>query len=199
MAMSEYGCKVCRVLDERGMNRYENRLVDQWQASSPNRKGYRQLAEWLNTMMLRREMDRAGLSTLGNEAESKYQRLNDGDETVAAEVRNDLCNEGIDVDSLDSDFVSYGVVRTHLKECLHLELDVQSTDWEEEAIEYTHKHASKKLEETVRSLLNKERLAACGDVEVHVSFEVECEGCHTRVPIDRAIRRGYITHEATQE
>jgi hypothetical protein len=65
--MSEYGCKVCRVLDEYGMERYEEQLLEQWQADPPNRKGYRQLAEWFNTLMLRREMDRAGLSTLGGE------------------------------------------------------------------------------------------------------------------------------------
>lgn len=197
--MSEYGCKVCRVLDERDMQRYEDRLVDQWIADSANRKGYRQLAEWLNTMMLRREMDRAGLSTLGNEPESKYQRLRGGDETVAAEVRSGLRNEGIDVDSLTTDFVSYGVVRTHLKECLDVDRDVETTEWEADAIGYTHEHASKKLEDAVRSLLNKDELSACGDVEVHVSFEVECEGCHTRVPIDRALRRGYIEQESVGE
>ena len=197
--MSEYGCKVCRVLDERDMQRYEDRLVEQWTASPPKRKGYRQLADWLNTMMLRREMDRVGLSTLGNEPESKYERLHGGDETVAAEVRSDLHNEGIDVDGLDTDFVSYGVVRTHIKECLGLDRNVESTDWETDAIEYTHEYASRKLEDTVRSLLNKDELSACGEVEVHVSFEVECEGCHTRVPIDRALRRGYIAPEATGE
>lgn len=197
--MSEYGCKVCRVLDERDMERYEDRLIDQWQADKPQRKGYRQLAEWLNTMMLRREMDRAGLSTLGNEPESKYERLRDDDETVAAEVRTDLRNEGIDVEDLDADFVSYGVVRTHIKECLGLDRDVESTDWEEDAIAYTRDHATGKLEDAVRSLVGKGELSACGDIDVHVTLEVECEGCHSRVPIDRALRRGYISQQAIDE
>ncbi len=197
--MSEYGCKVCRVLDERDMGRYEDRLIDQWQADSPQRKGYRQLTEWLNTMMLRREMDRAGLSTLGNEPESKYERLRDGDETVAAEVRTDLRNEGIDVDELDADFVSYGVVRTHLKDCLDLDRDVEPTDWEQDAIEYTRKHATGKLEDAVRSLINKGKVSACGEVDVHVTLEVECEGCHSRVPVDRALRRGYVSQQALEE
>ncbi|WP_336000754.1 rod-determining factor RdfA [Halorientalis halophila] len=197
--MTEYGCKVCRILDERDMERYERRLVDQWQADAAQRKGYRQLAEWLNTMMLRREMDRAGLSTLGNEPESKYERLTGDDETVAAEVRRDLRGEGIDVDELDADFVSYGVVRTHLTDCLGLERDVEATDWEADAIEYTREHATGKLEDAVRSLVSKGNLAACGDVEVHVSFEVECEECHTQVPVERALRRGYITRDALEE
>lgn len=196
--MSEYGCKVCRVLDERDMERYEDRLVDQWQANKPQRKGYRQLTGWLNTMMLRREMDRAGLSTLGNEPESKYERLHDDDETVAAEVRTDLRNEGIDVEKLDADFVSYGVVRTHIKECLGLDRDVESTDWEKDAIEYTREHATGKLENAVRSLVGKGKLSACGDIDVHVTLEVECEGCHSRVPVDRALRRGYVSQQAEE-
>jgi len=197
--MNEYGCKVCRVLDERDMKQYEKRLTDQWQADKPQRKGYRQLADWLNTMMLRREMDRAGLSTLGNEPESKYERLRDDDETVAAEVRTDLRNEGIDVGELDADFVSYGVVRTHIKECLDLDRDVESTDWEEDAIAYTREHATGKLEDAVRSLVGKGELSACGDIDVHVTLEVECEGCHSRVPIDRALRRGYVSQQALEE
>jgi len=181
------------------MDRYEDRLIDQWQADKPQRKGYRQLAEWLNTMMLRREMDHAGLSTLGNEPESKYERLRDGDERVAAEVRTTLRNEGIDVDELDADFVSYGVVRTHLKECLGMDRDVESTDWEEDAIEYTREHATGKLEDAVRSLIRKDRLSACGEIDVHVTIEVECDGCHSRVPISRALRRGYVSQQAVEE
>jgi hypothetical protein len=197
--MSEHGCKVCRVLDERDMTQYKERLINQWQADKPQRKGYRQLAEWLNVMMLRREMDHAGLSTLGNEPESKYERLRNDDETVSAEVRTNLRNEGIDVDELDADFVSYGVVRTHLKQCLGLNRAVESTEWERDAIEYTRDHATGKLEDAVRSLVNKGELAACGDVDVHVTLEVECDGCHSRVPVDRAIRRGYVSQQAAEE
>ncbi|WP_222912847.1 rod-determining factor RdfA [Natrinema sp. SYSU A 869] len=189
--MSEYGCKVCRVLDEYGMERYEERLLEQWQADPSQRKGYRQLAEWFNTLMLRREMDRAGLSTLGDEAESKYERLQ-SDEAVAAEVATELENAGIPIETLRDDFVSYGVIRTHLKECLESDIDLSSGDWEQNAIEISRDHASTKIEEAVRSLRNKGRLTAGGDVSVSVTVELECENCHARVPSDRAIRREYV-------
>lgn len=177
------------------MERYEDRLVEQWRAEDPQRKGYRQLATWLNTLMLRREMDRAGLSTLGDEPDSKYERLTGDDETVAAGVRTDLRNQGIDVERLEADFVSYGVVRTHLRECLGVEREVEPAEWEADAIEFAHERATERLDEAVRSLVNKDELTACGDVTVHVSFEVECEGCHSRVPVERALRRGYIASD----
>ena len=189
--MTEHGCKVCRVLDERGMERYEDQLVDQWQAESPERKGYRQLAEWLNITMLRREMDRAGLSTLGQEAASKYERLRSADESVAEEVAAALSSAGIEVERLRDDFVSYGVVRTHLQDCLDLEYTAESGDWEAETIEMARDYAIKKVSEVVRSLSNKGGLEG-GELEVDVSVAIECGTCHAAVPVDRAVRRGYI-------
>lgn len=189
--MSEYECKVCRVLEERNMQRYEDRLVDQWQAEGPERKGYRQLAVWLNVTMLRREMDRAGLSTLGQEAASKYERLHSTDESVAQEVAVGLSSEGIDIERLREDFVSYGVIRTHLRECLDLEYTAESGDWEADTIEMARDYAERKISEAVRSLSNKGQLKR-DEIEVDVSIDIECETCHAVIPIDRAMRRGYI-------
>jgi len=189
--MSKYGCKVCRILDEYGMERYEEQLLEQWQADPPQRKGYRQLAEWFNTLMLRREMDRAGLSTLGDEAESKYERLR-ADETIAEEVATELANAGVPIERLRNDFVSYGVIRTHLKECLDSDVELASGEWEQDAIEIARDHADTKISEAVRSLRNKGQLTAGGDVAVSITAELECENCHARVPADRAIRRGYV-------
>jgi hypothetical protein len=189
--MSDFGCKVCRVLEERDMKRYEGRLLEKWQGSEAERKGYRQLARWLNVTALQREMDRAGLSTLGGEAESKYERLQ-GEQKIADEITESLSQAGIDVSRLSSDFVSYGVVRTHIKECLGAEREVTSSDWEQDAIKISRDHAETKFVEAVRSLDNKGKLAAGGDISVHVTADIECEACQAQVPLERAVRRGYI-------
>lgn len=191
--MSADGCKVCRVLDDHDMEHHESRLVEDWQADGPRRRGYRKLAEWLNVTMLRREMDAAGLETLGEEAESKYRRLTGEDPTVAAEVRGSLRDAGVPIEDLEDDFVSYGVVRTHLKECLGAEREHTSGEWEREAIEIARDRAAEKVREAVRSLVNKGKLDAAGDVSVHVDVELEDEATHVRVPAGRAIRRGYVS------
>jgi len=191
--MSEHGCKVCRVLTEYGLTGYEDRLVDQWTADRDRRKGYRALAEWLNVTLLRNAMDRAGLQTLGDEAESKYDRLC-ADDATADEVRNVLRGEGVPIDDLEGDFVSYGVVRTHLTDCLGLEREAESTDWEGDALDIATDHAESKAAEAVSSLRSKGRLDAGGGVDVHATVEVECEDCRTRVPVERALRRGYVCH-----
>lgn len=184
------GCKVCRVLESHDVEHYNDRLLEQWLAPKPQRKGYRKLARWLNVALLRRQMDRAGLPTLGEEAESKYDRLR-GDDSTAAEVRELLSAETIDVDQLERDFVSYGVIRTHMLECLGAEREETTTDWEREAIDIAVAHASKKVEEAVGSLVRKGNLEG-GSIVADVSVDVECEQCHTKVSLSRALRRGYV-------
>jgi hypothetical protein len=182
-------CKVCRVLHERGLEHYDDRLLSEWKGEE--RKGYRQLARWLNVTLLRREMDRAGLSTLGNEAESKYDRLQDGG-TTAEEVTDMLEHEGVAIGALRDDFVSYGVIRTHLKDCLGAEYEPkESTEWERDAIEITRSHARDKIDSAVQSLVNKGKLAT-DEVSVHLTVELECERCQARVPLRRAQRRGSL-------
>jgi len=184
-------CKVCSVLSKYDVEHYDDRLVDQWTAPKPERKGYRQLARWLNTNLLRREMDRGGLLTLADEVESKYERLQ-GDTATADELREHLLREGVPINELMSNFVSYGVVRTHLQECLDIEREAEASDWEAEAIRITRNHAKGKIVEAARSLRNKGEIQATEDMTVHVTAEIECESCHTRVPVERAMRRGYV-------
>lgn len=185
------GCKVCRVIERYGNENYDERLRDQWTAPTPERKGYRELARWLNISILRQEMGRAGMNTLAGEVESKYDRLR-GDDATAVELERQLAAEGINIDEVTGDFVSYGVIRTHLLECLGASREETTTEWEPRAIEIATDHAETKVREAVRSLLNKGELESSTDVTTHITTELECERCQTRVPLDRALRRGYL-------
>ncbi|MWV38433.1 MULTISPECIES: rod-determining factor RdfA [Natrialba] len=196
---TEYGCKVCRVLEDHDLEHYDERLLEEWRGDGSQRKGYRQLARWLNVTLLRREMDKVGLSTLGDEAESKYDRLRE-EGTTSSEVAAMLEREGIDVERLQDDFVSYGVVRTHLLDCLDAEYEKEeSSEWEREAIEIARNHAKEKIVSAVRSLERKGKLRGGEDITVHVDVDLECESCQTRVPLRRAIYRGELCDCATME
>lgn len=187
-----YGCKVCRVLDARGLDQYDERLLSEWRGESGQRKGYRQLARWLNITLVRREMDAVGLPTLGDEAESKYDRLR-GEDTNAIEMRNMLAGEGVDVEGLERDFVSYGVVRTHLTDCLDASYDPpEPSEWEPDTISIARDHALEKIRGAVSSLANKGELDTGGSVSVTLDVELECESCQTRIPLSRALRRGRV-------
>lgn len=191
-------CKVCRVLEKHGNEEYDDRLLSQWTAPGPERKGYRQLARWLNVNLLRQRMDSVGMNTLGGEVESKYDRLR-GADTTAEELEQQLAAAGIDIEELTEDFVSYGVVRKHILECLDASREESSTEWEPRAIDIATDRAETKIGEAVRSLLNKGELRSSDDTAVHVETELECEHCHTRVPLARALRRGYVCGCAEDE
>jgi hypothetical protein len=194
--MSEYGCKLCRVLDERGLADYDERMLAQWRGETGPRKGYRTLATDFNTTLLRREMDRAGVSTLGDEAESKYGRLTGDNEAVAREVREVLRGEGVPIDDLEADFVSYGAVRTHFKSCLEADYDPDisqtASDWERTTIDIARSTATEKTAEAVGALVSSGTLEIGGEPSIEVDISIECSSCHTRIPVDRAIRRGYV-------
>jgi hypothetical protein len=187
-----HGCKVCRVLAARDLGHYDDRILSEWRGDEDGRTGYRGLARWLNVTLLAREMERAGLPTLGGEPESKYERLR-GEDATAEEVATLLRREGVDVERLRDDFVSYGVVRTHILDCLDAEYEPEEpTDWEPAAIDVARDHARERIGESVRALVGKGRLEAGDGVSVHLAVELECETCGTRVPLDRALRRGAV-------
>ena len=191
--MTDYKCKLCRALDEWDLGHYDERMLRDWQRES-GRKGYRTLAREFNTMLLRRQMDRAGVSTLANEAESRYERLTGDDETVAHETREVLQREGLPIDDLERSFVSYGTVRTHLKDCLDAEHTPTKSDgtWTTRSIEIASEQAQEKTETALKSLATDGEVTIGGDPEIDVSITVACSECESRVNVERAIRRGYV-------
>ena len=187
--MTDHGCKVCRVLDERGLERFDDELVARWHGDSGERMGYRRLADWLNTTLLRREMARVGLPTGGGEARSRYERLTDDD--TAEAVRELLAREGVAVDALCEDFVSYSVVRTHLRDCLEEEREPSPpADWEVDRIAELEAYATAEAADAIRSLVNKGTLSAGGEVEPAVSIRVTCSSCGATVTVEEALSAG---------
>jgi hypothetical protein len=180
------------------MRDYEPILVEYWKGERGQRKGYRKLADWFNVTLLRREMDKAGVPTLGNEAESKYERLQ-GDDTVADEVRTTLRTDGVPVDELEDDFVSYGVIRTHLRDCLGAEYEFEAGDWERDAIEQARSYAESKISDAVQTAVSKGKIEAVGEISVTVSVDLKCGKTHANVPAERAFRRGYVSKPVSEE
>ncbi len=187
-------CKLCRVIEDRGLESREDRLVREWKGTEGARKGYRTLARELNVGLLRREMDRAGVTTLADEAESRYDRLTGDDETTARETRELLRREGVPVDELESAFVSYGTVRTHLTECLGEEYDPPESSgrWAGESVRIATETARERAEEAVESLVGRDELAVGGDPVVEATVTITCSACQSRVDAERAIRRGHV-------
>lgn len=191
--MTEAGCKVCRVLDRRGLTYLESELLARWRGEDGERMGYRRLADWLNAELLREAMGAAGMATVGGEARSRYERLTGDDEAVADAVADLLADAGVDVDALRGDFVSYGVVRTHLLDCLDATRPESGTsDWERAAVDRARRRAAEDAADALRSLVNGGDVAAGADPEVTVSLRASCPVCGAVRPVDAVLDDGRL-------
>ncbi|MFB6206347.1 MAG: rod-determining factor RdfA [Haloglomus sp.] len=187
--MNSARCKVCRVLDEWELQDLEEELLARWQGDPGERMGYRTLADWLNVTLLRREMSRAGLTTVGGVAALRYEQLT-GEERTSADLEGFFRHEGVSIDDVKRDFVSYGVVRTHLKECLDADREPRESStaaWTAESVAHTRRHAESKVKSAVQAAVNAGRLEVDGSPELTVSFELTCPACSTTVPVEEAL------------
>lgn len=187
--MKPTGCKVCRVLDRWDLTELEDELLARWRGEDGDRMGYRKLAEWLNVTLLRREMDRAGLTTFGGAAASRYERLTEGGST-GDQLEQSLRNSGLPIEDIRRDFVSYGVVRTHLKDCLGAERETtESRDaaWAPDALAHTRRYAESKAEKSVQAAVNAGRLQVGATPEISVSIELTCPACRATVSAVEAL------------
>ena len=199
--MSSETCKIDRVvetygLDETGDGRsLDERLLARWTGSDDRpAEGYRTLTEWFNKRLLRNVYDEHGRDSLGGRVESDYDALTSDDELVATEVAESLRADGIDAESVRQDLVSWGTMRTHLKECLDGEKDVSPSEsgWERDAVAKARSFAAEKAESALSSLASKGVVADADTAAIEVGIHVSCPECPTRVPFDVALERGYV-------
>lgn len=188
------GCKVCRVLRERDLPGHERRMVRAWRGEAGERKGYRTLARELNVTVLRNELARAGLPTRGGEAASKYDRLAGDDERTAADLRAVLREAGVPVAAVEREFVSYGVVRTHLRDCLGLDRDPDPPDeeWPADAVAYVRETAASTVGGAARAAFERGDLRAGDRPEVVVEVRLRCPACGAAKPAAAAVADGAV-------
>jgi DNA-binding transcriptional ArsR family regulator len=122
-------CKIDRMAADYDLSKEAERLGEYW-TRDDERYSLRELAVHFNHQLLRAAMERARLNPLDGEVENTYRLLTDDDvsQGMRTQARNRLQKQGVNVDQLQSDFVSYGTVRRHLKRCLGAERESSSTD-----------------------------------------------------------------------
>jgi ABC-type phosphonate transport system ATPase subunit len=181
-------CKIDRVATAYDLPNEAERLGEYW-TRDDDRYSLRELADHFNRQLLRTAMGRAGLNPLDGEVENTYRLLTDED--VSPGMRTQACNrlqkQDIDVDQLQSDFVSYGTVRRHLKHCLGIERESTGTDDDPaetggQRIAALQNRTVAVTENTLSQLASAGELAA-GDIDVFVDITVSCSVCGMHAPV----------------
>lgn len=174
-------CKIDRVAAAYDISAEAKRLGEYW-TREEERYSLRELAVYFNHQLLRAAMEREGLNPLDGEVENTYRLLTDEDvsQGMRTQARNRLQKQGVDVEQLQSDFVSYGTVNRHLKQCLGVEHEPTVVDDPAEngakRIAALQNRTAAVTKNTL-SQLDSAGDITLGDTDVFVDITVSCAEC----------------------
>lgn len=185
--------KVRRLIDEYDLQGIGAELEESWTADE-ERKSLRELADYLNHQLLESTLDSAGIQYLDGEIKNTYRLLTDDDISSAdrTRVRRHLERDGVDVDTLKKDFVTYQAIRTYLKDCRGAEYTPNNTDpLDREAtnIKQLRGRMSAVAEGKLQQLRDSAQLDL-GKFRTLAEIQVICEDCHTQYDAVELLERG---------
>jgi hypothetical protein len=187
--------KVERLLVEYGLGGLGDELERYWTIDDPDeRRSLRDLADLFNRRLLEAALVGAGADVLGGEVGNTY-RLLTADEVSPRDqtrIHRRLEREGIDVDRLVSDFVSYQAIRTYLTEYRDVEHTESSGSRRQRAIDTVQRlrgRLATVTEERLESLRSAGELTL-GEFRLIVSVRVICEDCGTRAEFTTLLEDG---------
>lgn len=161
-------------------------------APRDERLSLRTLADRFNRRLLERAVSGTG-TTLSGEVENLYTLLTDDDVSEAdrTRARRRLKREGVDVKLL-ADFVSYGAIRTYLKDKRGAEYDPENRDRAAVGGDNIQRLRGRTAAVTESKL---EQLASAGDLRIGdhrtiVDINVLCEDCGRRFDVEELLERG---------
>lgn len=174
---NDCGCKVDRKSEEYGLTDLNEELYHRHQEKGAS---LRDLEAYVNMQMLDHVLEDTDIVLLDG-VESVYHVLSDDDvsEGKRAEVRRRLEHAGIDIDKLESDFVTYQTVRNHLREALDVDTGARKTldpSGADTRIRRLQSRTEAVIAETLEQLRRSEKLKT-GNLDLVVSVRVTCENC----------------------
>ncbi|MFB6250413.1 MAG: rod-determining factor RdfA [Halobellus sp.] len=174
--------KVARLIEEYDLRGLGDELEVRWTGDGVERTSLRDLADYFNKQLLEQALIDAGMSALESDVDSTYRNLTEDDVStgVRTDTRNRLEQNGIDVDDLESDFVSYQAIRSFLTEYRDAEYrklsDQEKVDKDLQSIQRLMTRTLSVTEERIEKLRQTERIDA-GAFEVLLDLQVLCQEC----------------------
>ncbi|WP_049913230.1 rod-determining factor RdfA [Halococcus thailandensis] len=186
--------KVARLIDEYDLDGIGAEMERRWTAPDDERTSLRDLATHFNQRLLAAAMATAGLQPLSGEIENTYQLLTD-EETSSADrtqTRRQLERDGVPVEELQSDFVTYQAIRSYLIE--HRGAEYTADDRDRTVVEAENVQRLRGRVETVTEekldRLRRNTEFDLGEFMLFVDVSVLCEDCGQRYGIDELLERG---------
>ena len=184
--------KVARVIDEYDLEGLGDRLEALWTAEPGERTSLRDLADVFNEAVLEAAIREAGGSPLEFEVSGTYEMLSSGSGPDATRASRRLEREGIDVDTLERDFVTHQAVHTYLtkhREASLPEDERSRVERKVETIEKLQGRVTAVTESAVESRAAGDELDR-GDYDVLVDVRTVCPSCGADRPVGELLRTG---------
>jgi len=187
--------KVARLIDEYGLDGLGDELESRWTAENAERMSLRDLASFFNKRLLEEVLLEAGMSTLDTDIERVYHRLTDEDVSpgVRTETRNRLDQNGVDVEKLEKEFVSYQAIRSYLqewREATYNQLsDEEKINNDLESIQRLMNRTESVARDRIGNLNNTGRIEA-ENFEIFLNMQVLCQQCGEQYDIATFLTQG---------
>lgn len=185
--------KVARLVEEYDLDGLGAEMERRW-TDEEDRWSLRELADHFNRTILEAAMEAEGNQPLDGEVENLYRLLTDDDVASAdrTRVRRRLKRDGVDVDALRDDFVTYQAVRTYLKKYRGAEHSPAKTDpLEREAtnVQRLRGRVDSVTEGKLEQLRDSGALSI-GEFRTLVDVRVVCEDCNAQYDVVDLLEAG---------
>ncbi|WP_128226259.1 rod-determining factor RdfA [Halobacteriaceae archaeon SHR40] len=185
--------KVERLIEEYGLEGVGAELEQSWTAPPEERQSLRDLAEFFNHQLLAQAMAEAGVQQFDDDHVNVYRLLTDEEVSHAdrTRTRRRLEREGVDVDELLGDFVTYQAIRTYLTEYRDAEYspaDADRLQTEIKNLERLRGRTSAVTQSKLEELASADHIVL-GDFRTFVEITVLCEDCGTKYSVDELLER----------
>ena len=187
----EYRSKVQAVIEKYDIS-FD--LVSRWKGAEEERLSLRELATELNKRILEAVLESNDVMATQRDIEQIYEALaGEQSKAEAVQKQRDLERQGVDVDELESDFVTHQSVHSYLTE---VEGETYSQREPQEqlrsAVESINRleNRTKAVSESVIERFAKLEEVTVGDTEVYVEARVYCSDCGTELRVTELLENG---------
>ncbi|WP_336022626.1 rod-determining factor RdfA [Halobellus salinisoli] len=180
--------KVARLIDEYDLDGLGDELEALWTGDGVERMSLRDLADYFNERLLEQTLIDAGMSALESDVSTTYQNLTDDDVStgVKTDARSRLEQNSIDVDTLESNFVSYQAIRSYLTEYRDAEYrqlsDDEKVEKDLQSIQRLMTRTLSVTEERIEKLRETGRVDV-DEFEVLLDMQVLCQRCGSQYSV----------------
>jgi hypothetical protein len=188
--------KVARLIEEYELEGLGADLEARWTGDDNERMSLRDLATFFNQQLLRQALIAAdnGTGALDSTVETIYTRLTSDNVSsgVRTDTRSRLEQRGVDINSLESDFVTYQAIRSYLKDWRGAEYQTISDEAkiqkDLESIQRLMSRTTSVTEERIEKLRETDRIALDA-FEVLLDVQVLCQACGDQHSVTELLER----------